>query len=372
MAKALAAWPADAAGAHAYAMGLRVGEGWAFRVSQDAAQPTAIASATAALLIGFVGQDHALTPMDRAAWADHLLAFQEADGLVDDATDYAQPTQPQPTWALRAHRTRHVAWAVECLAGRRLGRPLRFVEPCLQRDGLTRFLDALWQDMGSGGPWAWGNWVMDLGVLLDLQRRHFDDHRADDALGWLLGWLDAHLDPASGFWNPAGVDDRNAMAGAMHLYPLYWARGREVPHFERAVERTLALQQRDGLFAYEVGQGGSQCLDYDAVLVLINAWHRVPRLRPRIEAACRRTLEAIRAARNLDGSWADARVDEMRYWATRAAPFHASRGGLWDTYARLMTVAMCIEVLTGQPPAGVQSGRHLFELFRPVDEIHHA
>jgi hypothetical protein len=367
--KLYAYWPDDVCGAVRWVNGLRSSGDWSYRVSQDATQSTVIASATAALLWGFLGVDNALSDLDRNSWANFLASAQGDDGLVNDSIDYAEPTQAQPLWALRAHRTRHVGWAVRCLTGKPLPRPIVMVEPLLDRSSLKNRLDTLWNECGDVSAWAWGNWVMDLGVLLELRDAQGidDDARSREAGGWLLDWLNERIDPVTGFWWPGRTDDRAAMAGAMHLYPLYWARGLDVPYFDRAVDATLALQQSDGLFAYETGCGGSQCLDYDAMLILVNGWHRLPQRRSVIESSAARVLDAIQVCRNSDGSWADCRIDELRYWATRASVFHASRGSIWDAYARLMTIAMCVEVLTGSPPQGVRTSRHLFELFRPLE-----
>ncbi len=358
-------WDDDVRGVQQFVASLHTNNAWQYRVSHDASQPIAIASATAVLLLGFLGLETG-DEEERQSWADALMNFQSEDGLIHDPVDEKHPTQQQPLWALRAHRTRHVAWAIEQLTGQPLRHSIEIAVNNLDEEALHTTLETLWNTAGKSGAWGWGNWVMDLGVLFDLHEKQTQTGAGHRALNNLLDWLSSRLDPQTGFWWLEHTDMRNAMAGAMHLYPLYWLVGRSVPHFENAVKRTLELQQPDGLFAYEIGHGGSQCLDFDAVFVLINGWHRHPALRQDIEKACKNVLKNIRQCRNDNGSWADSRIDQMRHWATQAAAFHASRGSVWDAYARMMTVAMCVEVLTGQPPQGVQTNRHLFEMFRPL------
>ena len=344
-----------------YVNSLQQEKPWLLTISRLARQPIAIASATAALLLNFLEALDDVPAATRQHWLEYLHSFQQDDGLFEDKIDMAQDTQGYPYWALRAHRSRHLAWAIEALGGK-LRKPIRFVHPYTNQQHIYQWLEQLWQ-AHPDKIWSLGNWVMDTGVLLDLQHRHFHDDSARQALHYLLDALNEKQDPKTGFWLGPGVDLRSAMAGSMHFYPLYWAYEHPLHHFPAAVEHTLALQQPDGLFGFESGQGGCQCLDYDATLILANGHALLPNLRPDIKTACQRVLDAIMINHNPDGSFADTQLSETRYWTTKAAAYRADQGSIWDTYARMMTIAMCIEITTGLPPHPMQSQHHLFEIF---------
>lgn len=345
-----------------FVQSLCVDGGFRYRVSEAAAEPTVIASATVASLRAFLNRLGELPVERRQAWARYLLDSIAEDGLVDDPVDFAEPTQKQPLWALRFHRTRHVVWAVEALGGKQ-ERPIQAVEPYRSAEAIRRWLDELWALNWPGGVWAAGNWIMDMGVLLDAQSRHLGNEQARLALVAMLDALNDRLEPETGFWRAKGDDDRVAMAGSMHLYPLYWAYGHELPYFDKAVKATLALQQPDGLFDFESGFGGSQCLDYDAALVLINGYVLLPEFREHIKAAFCRMAEAIKINLRPTGGWADCQKADTRHWSTRACVYRADQGSVWDTYARLMVVAMCELALEGRLPAWCRAEHHLFEIF---------
>jgi len=279
----------------------------------------------------------------------------------DDKVDLAEPTQLQPLWALRAHRTRHIAWAVETLEGK-LSTPIEMARGVYGRENARKWLDELWNQSWPGEIWAGGNWIMDMCVMLDLNYRHFEDLQAKEALIELLYALDERQDPATGYWFHAAEDERCAMAGAMHLYPIYWAYGRPLNYQPQIAEHTLALQQEDGLFDYTLGQGGSQCLDYDAIVILAGVAHCL-QYKPQIKQACKKVLQAIVINKNEDGSFSDSRKDQLFHWATSATPFRGDGGSLWDTYARMMTIAMCIHQITDQLPKPIKTENHLFEIF---------
>lgn len=363
-------WPRWRGEACNYAMSLRQSNGWLFYLSHQADHPTAIASATAALLLQFLDRLGELSARDRRDWAEQLLGCLDGDGMCRDEADLADPTQEQPMWALRAHRTRHIAWAIEAL-GEGLRTPIELAQAYCDPDAIDEEIDRLLPPRGATNIWAAGNWLMDLGVLLDLQHRHFADHAARRTITRLLDGLAQRIDRRTGFWSCGSGNRRHEMAGAMHLYPLFWAYGREVPAFREAVLQTLAMQQADGLFGETSGEGGSQCLDFDAVFILCNGHHLFPHLRPRIESACARVLTAIHVNRLESGAWSDARfIHRPRHWATRACGYFTDGGSLWDTYARLMTVGMCTHVLAPESLLSISAEHHLFEMWSGQSSWH--
>ena len=354
-------WENCRSGAIKYIHSLEQDSPWLFTVSDAARQPIAIASATAILTLSFLEAIDEIPQDIKQRWLDYLLSFQKDDGLCEDLVDMANETQGYPYWALRAHRTRHITWAIEALGGR-LRHPMVFVEPYTKPNCIADWFERMW-DENADRIWAMSNWVMDMGVLLDLQYRHFNDDSARLAVESLIEALNEKQDKTTGYWLKTGTDLRCAMAGAMHFYPLYWAYGRSINYFAQAVETTLTLQQPDGLFAFESGAGGCQCLDYDAMLILANGHFKLGDLRNKIAAAAGKVLSAIMVNHNEDGSFDDSQTDETRYWTTKAAVYKANGGSIWDTYARLMTIAMCIEIVTGKPPKFMRSEHHLFEIF---------
>ena len=233
----------------------------------------------------------------------------------------------------------------------------------LQKGFVSKWLDDLWQQQWEGGFWAAGNWIMDVAVMLDATWRHFKNTDAFNAIHELLDALDRRQCSRTGYWFGPHDTNREAMAGAMHIYPVYWAYNRQINHLSDAVDNTIQLQQSDGLFDYSIGSGGSQCLDYDAVLVLANGLVLCPEYRQQIRSACSRVLDAIMVNHQPDGSFSDSLQETQRHWATRAAVYFANKGSLWDTYARLMTVAICLEIVTGVPTTNARFEHHWFELF---------
>lgn len=113
-------------------------------------------------------------------------------------------------------------------------RAIPWLKPLLETPrALDAWLDRQWPRLQAAGFWSAGNWLMDVGVLLDTVYRFGGDDNAGEARGRLLAYLSQRIDPATGFWFGHDDDHRTAMAGAMHLYPLYWCRGRQVPSFRQ-------------------------------------------------------------------------------------------------------------------------------------------
>ncbi len=73
------------------------------------------------------------------------------------------------------------------------------------------------------------------------------------------------LDPDTGLPSKRGCDSTSvAMAGLFKIISGYLAAGRTVPHAERGIDSTLALQHDDGEFEFR----GNMCINWDAVWVL--------------------------------------------------------------------------------------------------------
>ena len=324
-----------------YLCSMREGDTWGFRFSQ-ANPPTLIATCVAGMFAGFLDYAGRFSGHERARWAEHIRGFQNAEGWFEDEDI---DDDHRLAWYGRDralfHRTRHALCALSVLGAAPV-RPLRMTEAWLGPGRMTAWLETL----ALTDYWYASNMMMDAFLLL-WHEHHFGDHRteAQAAIGELLDFCDDATDPATGYHDRGQSDVRNAMAGAMHLFPAYFLCGRAPRYPETVVRTTLALQQEDGLFGYESGSGGEDCLDYDAVLILSNFYFLTPRYAGQIEDALRRCQQGIAVCLNADGGFAPHRRDEPYNFGTRRTTVAPGHSSLWATYGRLLTIAMAGMVL---------------------------
>lgn len=345
-------------GAGRFLEAMRVGCHWDFRFSPSSG-PTLIGSAMAAMLAGLVGWTRRLSQADRDAWADRLCRCQRPDGWFED-DDVAEHNLVPGYGRDRAllHRTRHALMALEAL-GRRPIHRLTMIDPWLGRGAMTAWCRTL--DLAD--YWYASNMMMDAAVLLLEAWQRWGQSGALEAVDELLDFCDAHIDARTGYHDAGRSETRNAMAGAMHLYPVYVVRRRPILHAEAAIRTTLGLQQPDGLFGYEAGTGGEDCLDYDAAIILSNLGLLHPAWREAITACFLRLGEALVLCRNADGGFAPHRRAETYYFGTRTTPVLPGQSSLWATYARLMTAVAIHGFLHRAAPAGWITGHNLLEVW---------
>jgi hypothetical protein len=123
-----------------------------------------------------------------------------------------------------------------------------------------------------------------------------------DTQRWLrdyLDWLDAHVNPRTGFWQrafwnlvyhrPTLID----LGGAVHFLWIYEAVGRGFPYPEANVKSTLALQRAHGLY-----KSHPFCIDLDGNFSLIRAYLQLSSIRQAVyrasvRQAVERNFEAI-------------------------------------------------------------------------------
>ncbi|MHB9025464.1 MAG: prenyltransferase/squalene oxidase repeat-containing protein [Armatimonadota bacterium] len=330
---------------------MRDGESFAFRFS-PASAPSLIGTALAAMLAGVTGWIQELSEEERKAWAGVIKACQRLDGWFED--DDIADCNLRPGYGKdRAllHRTRHALMALAAL-GERPEYPLAMTDA--------------WRGSGKVAAWCAGlnladywyssNMLMDAALLLL-------ESGEGAAVDELLDFCDAHLDPRTGYHDAGLSETRNAMAGAMHLYPVYIVRNRPILHAEAAIRTTLALQQPDGLYGYESGSGGEDCLDYDAVSILCNLGLQHPALRAEIITSMEKTQAGLAICRNADGGFCAHRREETYYFGTHTTPVRPGDSSLWATYSRLLTLLMIEAFLTQREPPGWRTAHNFFELW---------
>ncbi len=186
-----------------------------------------------------------LAPAQQQAWATELQSRQDQVTGVFRAEPAATPEAKGPgpeDW----HATYLALAGLRALKTPALA-PLRFVEAWLAPDAAGLWLTGLdWSR-----PDQRGREIMALAGCLLLEGERSGDPRGRAAAGHMLDWLTRQQNTASGYWDldEGHIPRVMAMPGAACLYPLYHALGRPVPHLERALETTLALQQPDGSFS---------------------------------------------------------------------------------------------------------------------------
>ncbi len=110
-----------------------------------------------------------------------------------------------------------------------------------------------------------------LGMMRDQVTRWWPDTVVlDDWFAMYFAWLDAHANPATGYWQrafwnklyrrPTLID----MGGAVHFYWVYVASDHPLPYPARIIDATLSLQKTSGLYRqhpYCIDLDGNFCIN---------------------------------------------------------------------------------------------------------------
>jgi hypothetical protein len=285
---------------------------------------------------------HGASPPERAAAASYLHQFRSADGTFFipqmREQDTFKKSDPEETARyIRFHLTNYALGALEALAAP--GPPeLAFVRPFLD----LPFLEAWLARRDLRDPWQEGNNIVNLGSFLLLLRQHLLAERArvDAALEALFAWHDRLQEPSTGYW---GVDQAHnphmalhAMAGATHNFHLWYAEGRRLPYFDRAIDFCLSLPRATD----------SACIDVDAVDILAHGFRFVAYRRDDICDWLAAKLDGLLALQRVDGGFPDEPQGVRRVdgWING----YEEPQGISNTFAtwfRLIAIAMIAETL---------------------------
>ena len=241
-------------------------EKYKFRFSSSN-KPNIIGSCIAEMLGNLLGYyNDRLSQGEKDKWASYIQGFQKNDGFFEDE-DISEKNLCAGYLKTRAllHRTRHALFALHDF-GKRPLKKLGMVEEWLGKRKVRNWCNSL--DLSD--YWYESNKMMDVAILLIDKLYYEKDHRARETVEELLNFCDENINPKTGFHDKGLSELRNAMAGTMHLYPVYILMGRPIKYADKAICATLELQQPDGLWGYESNMGGEDCLDYDAIMILSN------------------------------------------------------------------------------------------------------
>ena len=338
---------------------MRIDKSFLFRFS-TANQPNLIASGLAVMLAALVDQLANFTDAQKKNWADYLNSFQRDDGFFEDE-DISDANRLPGYTKERAlfHRTRHVLFALATL-GYKPRQHFSFLDGMLNIKSLRNWMDSL--DLSNF--WDASNKIMDLAIFLTYEAKSNGNQKAVEAINVLLDICDKNTNPDTGYQDAGKSEIRNAMAGAMHIFPIFfmWQRNPRFP--ERIVETTLSLQQEDGLFGYESGSGGEDCLDYDAVNILVNFYFHSNYRREQIRNALKKLSVGIEQCKNSDGGFCCHRRNKPYRFGTFTTEVPVGGSSLWSTYSRILTIAMTAKVLDNRSDSGSWDlGNNIMEIW---------
>ncbi|MCM0019179.1 MAG: hypothetical protein NBV67_04240 [Tagaea sp.] len=290
-------------------------------------------------LIGALPEIGIAAPEHRSVLVAWLETFRRRDGVfripeMRDEDVFKKP-DPAETWRyIDFHVTNYTLAAIEAVAPDRAP-ALDFALPYLDPLRLKAWL----ADRDLRDPWQEGNNIVNLaGFLLAAERHH--GAKIGHALDILFDWHDRLQEPSTGFWGVGQHADPlrllHAMAGSMHNYHIWYARGRTPPYFDKAIGYCLSLPPRVD----------SACIDVDIVDVLIHGLRAGLAPEVQTRAWLRAIVDAILDAQNSDGGFADvARGTRRQDGWVRGYEEPQGLSNTFATWFRWIAIAMAAEVL---------------------------
>ena len=358
----------------------------AFRFSPESA-PSLIGTSCAVLAAELFGVLDGWSETRKRDIAKGLLSHRGPDGWFVDPMLRPNSNATLNGRYLAGHATFLASMALDALRDEDATRFDFIDDGWRDDDALYAWLDQLdWTQ-----PWRESNWVEWIGysLLADAGVSVADVPLARTAwpagFAGLMAWLVDHQDRATGMWGAPALPEPfrtlHQMAAAYHHYVFYYGTGTTIPLMDVIVDRTLALQQPDGLFLPAV-RGGGPCEDLDAIDILANMHRLADYRRADIEQALRRALTALLRNQRQDGGFVnrsplrtrrellgeaftlnvkpglrrrlgaikrtihqDGQGDRTAYAGCQSMPFYWGGGDMFSQWFRPLSVALAASVL---------------------------
>ncbi len=190
---------------------------------------TLYASCDVAWIRACMGEDltQTLTATQRRQWIDHINSFARTDGTYENPNHGVE------------HRNGMVIGALAVLGGRQKY-PVSLYDEFDELEEIEPWLERIqWERQWGASHLFWGGMH-----CYSMSSRCSDEWRER-----VFQWLDANLDPESGWWRkgvPQAGRHIEVLGGAAHIWPVYQHHQRRFPYPRQVIDSILAMQQADG------------------------------------------------------------------------------------------------------------------------------
>ena len=250
--------------------------------------------------------------VSRQTWAKHILISQADQGWFTKLNLRGHPREHATAYAIAALHLLQIEPDEDYVTQIK---PLTALLPLLtDRTAFLRWItrldfcldprSILKKNLGWHYIWRGSHVGGGIPAVIGMTRHLFEQWwpgqvDVDQWFAWYFEWLDAHVNPKTGYWQrafwnliyrkPTLID----MGGAVHFFWIYEALGRPFPYPEAVIESTLALQRPNGLY-----KDHPFCIDLDGNFCLIRAYLQLPaekqaQYRERVYRSAERNFEAI-------------------------------------------------------------------------------
>jgi len=198
---------------------------------RDKKEATASLYATCdvAIIRTVMGEDlrTSLTEKQRREWIDHINSFASSDGTYRGGRHSLE------------HANGMVIGALGPLGGKQKY-PVRLYDALDSVEKVRPWLEKIdWRNQWGGSHLFWGG-------------MHCFSCSSRCSQAWreaVFAWLDANLDPKTGWWRqgvPQARPGIEGLGGGAHIWPIYQHHRHRFPYPERVIDSILAMQKADG------------------------------------------------------------------------------------------------------------------------------
>lgn len=232
--------------------------GWYYDHESATKAPSLYASCDVVFMRTIMGEDlqKTLTPEQRQGWIDHINSFAQPDGIYG----------PDRRKHSAEHGNGMVIAALGVLGGRQKY-PVRLYERFDSPEEIGPWLEKIdWYRQWGGSHLFWGGMH-----CYSMSSRCTDEWRKA-----VFDWLDANLDPQTGWWRKGvpHIKPWEPVAGGAHIWPCYQHNHRRFPYPERVIDGILAMQRPDGSWLVYCNY-----MELDALYGLVYMSSQAPRYR---------------------------------------------------------------------------------------------
>lgn len=277
--------------------GLRLpGKSYRYRFATNA-DATIFCTCFALFILDLFKETDKFTNQQRQEWIGYIRSFQNQQNGYFEPKNYYLKDKERARYQLTCFCLSALG-----ILGSEPRYPLRFIEQWKMPDDVKKYL----HDRGchEGKPGS-GNKAMFLAIFLTYE---YERTKEKHLLNKMNAWFSFHDETQnnSGFWgNDRSSHFFHGLQNGFHQLLVYFYWNRPINKLEKIVDVALRLQDRQGYFSPV--PGGWPCYDYDAIHILVNAYHLLNYRRYEITKSLKKAFYAIVQNQNEDGGFCQSK-----------------------------------------------------------------
>ena len=315
-----------------------------YRFSASQSYPDLYSSTYALMIYGLFNEIENMPMKKKELWANYILLHQNEDGLFRDKLLQTDLAESLPYWGW-LHLAPHIIIGLDYLKCKPKYDFVKILK-IFETRTMSEWLESRnW----NGGYTAVSNEIMNIGVLLQYSRDHFNNTHAIFLIEELKKWLSNNkIDPDTSLWSPhpqsSFLDLHEAINTSYHIIPIFiFDNNKDSLNADKILK--YALKNQHFLKGFGTSVCSDACSDIDSLYLLTILTTHKSNLKNMIRRAVITFMNWVFTNMNTDAGFVFRRFAPFQYGDQPILSSKSGESNMFATWFRVLSIAYACKYL---------------------------